>query len=124
VVADAHGVIVHGRHELKRQFATGQLGQGAGEDVACIEQKREVLFGADMVDKGRQLSDATDVVEIVTLEGGDRVVGAFEIVGVEQGDFAELIRGDVLGRLCATRKRDHHGEDGNDEGSLANAHAR
>ncbi len=88
-------------------------------------RKDELLFRPNLVDEGCQLGDAADVLEIVAPECGDRVVGALEIVGVEQGDFLKIVeRRGLDSRLCAAAERDDHNQEEADTEVTSFVHAK
>ena len=63
-----------------------ELGQCPGEDVPGIEQEDIGLSLADVIDECGHLGNAPNQVLVLEPEGRDWVVGAFHIVGEEQGD--------------------------------------
>ncbi len=86
VIADGHCVVAHRNHELEHQRPVGQPGKGAREDVAGVEQEHVWLAVANLLDQGRELGNAADMIKVVSPPRRDRLVGALHVVGEDEGN--------------------------------------
>ncbi len=86
VVADPHRVVAHQGHQLHQRFAAGQIGEGAGEHVARIEQERCPRRRPLPFDQGREMRGASQLGRAGAPIRGDRLERTVKVVGVEQSE--------------------------------------
>ena len=86
VVANAHGVVAHERHHLEQRLALGEARQRAREHVARVEQEGRPGGRAFAIDERREVRCAAEPRRAAQPVRRDRVEGAVEVVGIEDGD--------------------------------------